>query len=125
MASGIALPFGTVNGRLALITGEEQLQKIILLSLSDCDSANPFQDLGIGMRAIFAIDGPEVRSHLSEEIKKAFTRFEKAGKARLSPGYPKFDMNSTTQELVAHVRYINMETATTSELDIVYSAMLA
>lgn len=125
MATGLAVPFQTKQGRLVRLTGEDQLRKIILLSLSDCESSNPFQDLGIGIQAIFNVDGPEVRFSVANRIQAAFKRLNTQGRATLSPGYPKFEVNRSQQELVVYVRYINIETTTTNEMAIVYGGALS
>jgi hypothetical protein len=125
MATGLSAPFAVKQGRLIRTTGEEQLRKIILLSLSDCSSDNPFQDLGIGIQAIFNVEGPEVRFSIARRIQGVFKLLQAQGRATLSPNYPKFEVNRAQCELVVYIHYINLETATTNELAIVYGGALS
>lgn len=118
MASGIQFPFqADAYGRLAIVDGEENLRKIILLNLSACPSANPFQDLGIGLEAIFDLNDESVRARLANRVKQVFKRLAAQGRARLATGYPRFQINPfDTAELLIEVKYINLETRTEEEM---------
>ncbi len=120
MPTGIAWPFQAVNGKVKTVTGEEQLKKLIMIRLMDCDSANPFVDLGIGSDMVFAIDSEETRNILRLRIAEIFAHFERQGRAKLAPGFPIFTSDRNQQELHADVRYINLETALPEELTIKY-----
>ena len=121
MATGIALPFKGISGAVATVSGSAQLQKLIIVRLSDCDSANPFQDLGIGADVIFGIDSEESRNVLRLRILEVFKHFEQAGRAKLMGGYPVFAFNSSTQELQADIKYINLEIAQPEEFHLAYT----
>lgn len=121
---GLQVPFQAINGRLATSSGEDQLQKILALNLSDCSSANPFQDLGIDPSIVFRINDPDTRGLIRARIIQVFKRFETEGRAKLSDGYPLFLMDSQTQTLMADVKYINLETATDVELRLIFGSAL-
>lgn len=122
---GLAVPISGQGGRIATVSGEDQLRKIIILNLSDCDSANPFQDLGLGSEIIFDIDSPATQGRIRARIMQVFQRLEQADRARLSPGYPIFRSDPDRQELVADVRYVNLETTDEEELAVSYATALS
>jgi hypothetical protein len=118
--TGIALPISVVKGRLQLASAEDQLKKIIFLGLSDCDSANPFQDLGIDTSVVFAIADEDTKARARRRIVTIFKALQAQGRARLAAGFPTFSVDSETQELVAEIEYVNMETTAVDELQLAY-----
>lgn len=107
--TGIAVPVsGDGRGRFAFVSGEAQLAKLISVNLSDCDSDNPFQDLGTGRDAIFAVNDDRTRINLRQRINRLFTRLQLQDRARLrQPAV--FTTNSEEQELDVEIEYINLE----------------
>jgi hypothetical protein len=118
--TGIALPISVVKGRLQLTDGEDQLKKIIFLGLSDCDSANPFQDLGIDTTVVFSIADEDTKARVRRRIVTVFDNLKAQGRARLASGSPAFSVDSETQELIAEIEYVNMETTAVDELRLAY-----
>lgn len=107
--TGISLPFAAdKNGRLVLSSGEVQLSKVILLNLSDCDSRNPFQDLGLGNDFIFGMNDEAIQAELRRRINLLFRRLQLKERARLLQP-PVFTVLSETQELDCTIVYLNME----------------
>lgn len=107
MATGLTLPIAVENGRVMRESGTNQLQKIIMLGLSENDSDNPFQDIGFN-HGVFDINDPSMAARYANQIDKLFRRLESEGRARLLPGYPKFETSG--EELVVSIKYIDMET---------------
>lgn len=118
--TGIALPLQVVQGRLRLASGEDQLKKIIFLGLSDCDSMNPFQDLGIDTRVIFSINDTDSQARIRRRIQDLFAQLQAQGRAKLAPGAPTFSTDAETQDLIADIEYVNMETTAIDELSLQY-----
>lgn len=55
-ASGLALPFAASGeGGLAVLYGDEYILQLVRTYAADCDSDNPFQDIGIGLEAVFQL----------------------------------------------------------------------
>lgn len=120
--NGLAIPFSSDGrGRLALVSGEAQLQKIIVLNLSDLDSSNPFQgELGIGRDMIFAIASESLRTDLKRRIKELFRRLQLQDRARLAKS-PSFTTDSNLQELTVNIAYINLEEDKPGEVGLTFS----
>jgi len=55
-ASGLALPFAASGeGGLQVLYGDEYILQLVRTYAADCDSDNPFQDVGIGLEAVFQV----------------------------------------------------------------------
>lgn len=108
--TGLAIPFAADGrGRLALVSGNAQLEKIIILNLSDLESANPFQgDIGIGADMVFAIASTKLRAEVKRRINQLFRRLQLQDRARLD-GPPSFSSDSNLQEMTVDLTYINLE----------------
>lgn len=119
MAQGLEVPVSAEQGRLRIAQGEEQLKKVITLALADGDSDNPFQDLGLGNGSIFDINDQDLQAKMRQRIVRAFRRFQAEGRAMLAQGSPVFRRGgSDGEELYAVIRYINMETTDSEELEL-------
>lgn len=117
---GLGVPIRAEAGGLAVCAGEEQLRNIIVLSLSLCDSENPFQDLGIGADLVFDNDTASVRGRIRSRVSALFRRLEREGRARLVLGHPIFAREGG--ELVVQLRYINLETTEEAEIELLYGS---
>lgn len=120
--TGLALPFAADGrGRLALVSGNDQLEKIIGLNLSDLDSSNPFQgDIGLGSDVVFAVASVKLRADLNRRINLLFRRLQLQDRARLS-GRPEFTTDSATQELSVDIKYINLEENKAGQIGLKFS----
>jgi hypothetical protein len=120
--TGIAIPFSADGrGRLALVSGNEQLEKIIMLNLSGLESANPFQgDLGLGEDMVFAIASTKLRTEVRRRINALFRRLQLSDRARLE-GAPAFTTDSQNQELTVDIKYINLEEDKPGEVGLKFS----
>jgi hypothetical protein len=119
MATGLALPVGAQQGRASLASGEDQLQKILLTALADCDNENPYQQgLGIDTSVVFDINDYETQAYIRRHISEVFSRFEAEGRARLQSGSPNFAIDSETQELVATINYVNLKTNLPGDIEL-------
>lgn len=114
MASGLSLPIRCVNGRAAIDVGEDQLKKIIMLTIADCDSDNPYQELGLEPNIVFAVNDTQVRSYARQRIIEAFKRLQSEGRAELLDEAPTF--TDADGELVCSIKYVNLETTLAEEL---------
>lgn len=81
-----------------------------MLNLSDLDSANPFQevDLGLGADMVFAVGSDKLRAEVRRRINVLFRRLQLQDRARLD-GSPQFTSDSQNQELTVDINYINLE----------------
>lgn len=120
--TGIAIPFAADGrGRLALTSGNGQLEKIIILNLSDLESANPFQgEIGIGADMVFAVSSVKLRADIKRRIAKLFRRLQLQDRARLD-GQPVFTSDSANQELTVDIKYINLEEDKPGEVGLTFS----
>lgn len=82
---GIAAPLRvTRTGKWEEITGDEYLNQLILMSLSDCESQNPFHTgLGIDPGILFDTQGVYNTAAIKWLIEETFTQFESDGLAKL------------------------------------------
>lgn len=108
--TGIAIPVSSDGrGRMALVSGENQLRKLILLNMMDLESANPFQgDIGIGASMIFQNDTPLLQAELRRRISVLFRRLQLQDRAKLSRAVS-FTSKPETQDLEAEISYVNLE----------------
>lgn len=104
-----------------MVSGNAQLEKIIILNLSDLDSANPYQgDIGLGAEAVFAIASVQLRADVRRRINKLFRRLQLQDRARLD-GAPVFNANSNLQEMTVDIKYINLEEDKPGEVGLTFS----
>lgn len=124
--TGIAIPFAADGrGRLALVSGNAQLEKIITLNLSDLESANPFHgDIGLGANMVFAIASTQLRADVRRRINVLFRRLQLQDRARLS-GAPAFTVDSKLQEMTVDINYINLEENKPGEVGLKFSLVNA
>jgi len=122
MATGIAIPFqANGRGRLLLVSGEDQLRKIILLNLMNLESDNPFQqDIGLGGEMIFAVQSNELKGELRRRVNAFFRRLQLQNRARLAKP-PVFEERPESQELEMIISYINLEDNKPSDLAITFT----
>lgn len=120
--TGLAIPFAADGrGRLALVSGNGQLEKIITLNLSDLDSANPFQgEIGLDAGLVFAIASTRLRADIKRRINSLFRRLQLQDRARLD-GAPSFINDSTLQEMTVDIKYINLEENKPGEVGLKFS----
>jgi hypothetical protein len=119
--TGIAIPFSADGrGRLALCSGPAQLRKIIIQNLSDCESLNPFQDLGIGAEMVFAINSTKLRQDIKRKINELFKRLQLADRARLN-GPPTFKEDLKLMNLEVSINYIDLVENKPGDVGITFS----
>lgn len=83
MPTGIAVPMVAVNGRAAVVSGSDQVAKLIELAVSDGSSANPFNtDVGV-VAPIFDLQGSGQRAILERAVRDRFAALEAGGRAEL------------------------------------------
>lgn len=110
MASGLALPLIPVNGRAPIEEDQQQLAKILMLQLADCENTNPFnQDVGMSGDIVFQNNTVALQALIRARVISVFRIKEKEGRARLLEGFPTFKVNSDTQELVCSIKYVDLE----------------
>lgn len=115
MPKGLALPLDVNSlGRATVVSGSEQLGKLLIIAIQPCSSDNPFQDLGLPENLIFDINSPTLHGKLNLAIQNIFASFEKEGRARLRS--VNFENVSETQELKVFVEYQDLETMQEKEV---------
>lgn len=103
-------------GRARMIDDEsEQLAKIIALALSDCDSSNPFVNIGISEDNVFDMNDDSTRARVMEYVERRFDRFRREGRAKLKSVEPDPERNEHG-ESVLNIVYIDLKTRAPKEL---------
>ena len=119
---GLNVPVGTgVYGRTFLVSGSEQLRKLMSLAFRDCDSENPFQDLGLDQSIIFSINDPLTWNRAKIDLQLI---------ARSFHTHMEFDEAAITLEadheegvLNGHFNYTERETGTLTGVDFALGGM--
>ena len=93
----------------------EQLAKIIALALSDCDSSNPFVNIGISEDNVFDMNDDSTRARVMEYVERRFDRFRREGRAKLKSVEPDPERNEHG-ESVLNIVYIDLKTRAPKEL---------
>ena len=123
---GLSTPFeGAAAGGVRTLYGDEYLKKQIETLAADCDSANPFQDLGIGLENVFQIkDDPSWQGKTRAAINLLFKRyFEPANLARLikvefqpTPEDVTGVYQSQEGDLVMNITFLSLESNTKQQV---------
>lgn len=110
MAKGLAIPVGVgPDGRAKLVSGDDQLIKIIGLHLSFSDSENPFQDIGID-QVIFNINDTRLIPLIRYRLGELFKSLEADELAKLDENSVKFIQDEAEGEMVLEFKFWNLET---------------
>jgi hypothetical protein len=123
MPTGLALPvqIGTY-GRAKLVSGSELLRQLLLCSLRDCASENPFQDLGISQRLIFDINDAHAVGEVRTRIKQIFANFEAQRLAKLPGGDNSLIFTQSEEgSLDVEIKYLDLETDKPDTIGLTYS----
>lgn len=107
MATGIAIPVRTRNGRTVTEVGDDQLRKVVFLIGSPGDNLNPFHKPGI-VDPTYGLNAPGARGRLHADIRRHFASLERDKRARLLEIKASGDAASATAEVT--VRYMNSKT---------------
>jgi hypothetical protein len=109
MPTGLKVPVGvTRQGRVALVSSEENDQKTLGMALSDCDNDHAYQqDLGIPSDIIFDINDPKVRARVLRRLMLISRRFE--NQRRYKVRKETISWSSSEGSLTLSFRYINLE----------------
>lgn len=119
MAKGIELPIQIVNGRIKLLSGDDYIEQLILVALGECDSDNPFQDLGLGEFMIFAINAEAIEGEIRQKVRAIFSSFERDRLAKLpSASARSIRFEQKGEEKVMYLDYVNLETGERRELEV-------
>ena len=112
MPTGLKLPVGVnSSGGASLVDGDENDNKIILLSLGSDDNENAFQqDIGLSQQMIFDVSDPAVRGRIINRLRQIFRTFEAQQRFRLFAASIKWIEDSNEQELILEFKYLNLET---------------
>jgi hypothetical protein len=103
-ATGLALPFAASGeGGLKLLLGDELILQYVRTYAADCDSDNPFQDVGIGLGAVFQVSSdPAWKGQVRRKMEQMFRLYlERANLARLqSISFTQTTEGETTMDVV-------------------------
>lgn len=109
MPTGLRMPVGVDGtGGAALSSGDDQNNKIIKTALSDCDSENAFQDIGLGIWMIYEIDSPEVQARALNFIRRMFRQFRAEQRYKLLERTIQFT-KTVEGELDLEFKYLDIE----------------
>ena len=121
MATGFRIPFkqdGRTGG-VSVDDGDDYIRGLLLAALNDCESANPFQDLGIGNH-IFKLDESAFRTVAKEKVRNVFEQFKADKLADLAAGGIEFLDQEVEGEVLLSIKYIDLETEEVNELEVTY-----
>lgn len=93
------------NGGAKIVSGSEQLRKLLLLALSEGDDDNPFQDLGIDMGIIYSMQSTTTNAEIIETIKDVVRTF--GNRIKLLSENPITTSRTNQGELEVTVRWID------------------
>jgi len=96
------------GGGAALSSADEQNHKIIKIALSDCESENAFQDIGLGNWMIYEIDSPVVQARALNFIRRLFRQFRAEQRYKLLERTIAFS-KTTEGELDLEFKYLDIE----------------
>jgi len=116
MTTGLALPVGVdKTGGAALVSGEDNDQKLIYTALSDCDNENAFQqDIGLGGDIVFDVNDSKIRARVLRKLIAIFDDFETNHKYKLLTESIEWEESTPEGVLVLKFKYLNLETDETS-----------
>jgi len=111
----------TKKGGAATTEGTDYTEQTIAAGLTPNVSKNPFQagqgvEIGISERFVFANNAPGAQAGARRQINQFFKRLRLAGIARLAPGRDGLRFNDEGAELVARLKYIDLEADKEGEL---------
>jgi len=115
MARGMAIPVRTNRrGGAFLIEASRYLRQVVFYGLTPNLNMNPFQagggvEIGISERVIFSNLTPVARSLARRGIGRFFARLRAEDIARLVPGAEGLSFEDADGELIANVRYLDLE----------------
>lgn len=115
MAKGMQLPV-RANGRggARMTYGSAYARQTILCGLTPNTSRNPFQagegvEVGVSEKVVFAVNAPGAQARARREIRAFFARARAEDIARLVSGPEGLTFDDSGSELVAKIRYIELE----------------
>jgi hypothetical protein len=115
MAKGMSLPVRTNRrGGAFLVEGTPYLEQVIRSGLTPNLSRNPFQagggvEVGISERIVFAPLAAAARNLARRGISRFFARLRAEDLARLSPGSEGLAFDEADGELIARIKYVDLE----------------
>ena len=117
VARGIRLPVSIKHGRIALVSGDEYIRQLMVVAFGDCESDNPFEDLGLGEGMIFGVNDSMTEGEIIARIEMIMEDFAENGLASLIPSDPP-TFEKREGELFMELPYINLETQESDVLDL-------
>ena len=118
MAQGLDIPVGVdKRGGAKLVDGDPNDQKVIFTAMSDCDSENAFQDLGLGSGMIFDILSPNMRATILRKTKNIFDEFFRLHRFKLLTGSVRWTEDPDNGALNLTFKYLNIESDETKTFD--------
>lgn len=115
MATGIHVPITSRNGRMALSTGDDYIESLIINSLGSGESTNPFQDgLGLSESIIFSINDGLTEGDIRKRTQAVFKSLEDSQLAE----FEDVKFRTETSEKFMDVFYRNLETGVRVELEV-------
>jgi hypothetical protein len=115
MAKGIAVPVRTNRrGGASTREGSTYTRQVLAIGLTPNVSTNPFQagngvEVGIDERFVFDLNSPGAQSGARRQITRFFARTRAADLARLAAGRDGVRFETESGEMIANVRYVELE----------------
>lgn len=110
---GISHPMAvTRSGKLASIDDAAYLDQLIMLGLSDCESENPFQDLGFPMELLFQSQSSDNLARIEGFVREFFEGLREEGIAQLQ----ELAFSQDQGAVFVQILYLNLFNGQTSSL---------
>ena len=117
MAKDLKIPITLgPKGQAEPIEGSDLTRQLLLIALRECESDNPFQNLGVDEKFIFEGDALALRSRLELKVADVFDTFERARLAKLATGEEMEIIKLESGVLEMRIKYIDLETGKQNEL---------
>lgn len=122
---GWAVPVGVgLNGRSRVTTGDDQLMKLLTLAFSPCDSANPFQTLGLTRAHLFDLNDPTTWGILRVELVQIAAAFSDRILVRMED--ISLEANIDEAYIEASITYTDLDTGLQQSVDVpIYPSAMA
>jgi hypothetical protein len=119
----MAIPIRT-NGRggAKLLSASPYTRQVVLVGLTPNTSKNPFQagqgvEVGVSEGTVFKVNGPAAKATARRDITRFFARIRTDDIAKLAPADEGLVFDDTGEELVARIRYVELEADREDEVE--------
>lgn len=108
---GLKIPVGVnSHGGAALVSGDVNDEKIIMIALGSSENDNAFQqDITLGETMIFDLNDPTIRAKILRKLYGIFNEFRTKKRFELKKDTVTWEEDPRKQELTLSFQYTNLE----------------